>query len=324
MSRPLRIQYPGAWYHVMNRARRGQDLYPGRVHMDAFLDLLKETVDMFSLKVSSYCLMPTHYHLLVQTPDGNLSRCMRHLNGIYTQRFNALNKCDGTLFRGRYKSILVDADSYLLELVRYIHRNPLRAGIAKKPDQYVWSSHLGYLSDDQEWEWLHKEFVLGMLGKYRAVQIKKYRQFVEEQDAEQLLSFFEKTNLPSLLGSNKFVEWAKAKFFEGSIHKDVPQSKILAPDRPTIINAVCGFYKADEKDIVAVRRGVQNEPRDVAIYLLRTICGEPLMQIAQAFGMTQYSSVSCAVERIKKKRQNDSRFQKRLKEVIESVNKGQT
>jgi len=324
MSRPLRIQYPGAWYHVMNRARRGHDLYPDRAHMVAFLNLLKETADMFNLKVSSYCLMSTHYHLLVQTPDGNLSRCMRHLNGIYTQRFNVVNKCDGTLFRGRYKSILVDADSYLLELVRYIHRNPLRAGIAKKPDQYVWSSHLGYLSDDQEWEWLHKEFVLGMLGKYRAVRIKKYRQFVEKQDAEQLLSFFEKTNLPSLLGSNKFVEWAKAKFFEGSIHKDVPQSKILAPDRPTIINAVCGFYKADEKDIAAVRRGVQNEPRDVAIYLLRTICGEPLMRIGQAFGMTQYSSVSSAIERIKKKRQNDSRFQKRLKEVIESVNKGQT
>ena len=163
-----------------------------------------------------------------------------------------------------------------------------------------------------------------MLAKYKAVRIRKYRQLVEEQDAEPLLSFFEKTNLPSLLGSDKFVEWAKTHFFEGGIHKDVPQSKILAPDRSTIIKAVCGFYKVEEKDIAVVRRGVQNEPRDVAIYLLRTICGEPLMLIGQAFGMTQYSSVSSAVERIKKKRQNDSWFQQRLKEVIESVNKGQT
>ena len=324
MSRPLRIQYPGAWYHVMNRARRGQDLYPDRAHMAAFLDLLKETVDMFNLKVSSYCLMPTHYHLLVQTPDGNLSRCMRHLNGIYTQRLNVLNKCDDTLFRGRYKWILVDADSYLLELVRYIHRNPLRAGIIKDLNQYVWSSHCGYLSDDQDWEWLHKEFVLGMLAKNRTVQIKKYRQFVEKQDAEQLLSFLEKTNVPSLLGGNKFVEWAKSKFLEGNVQKDLPQSKILAPDGPIIINAVCGFYKAEEKDIIAVRRGIQNEPRDVAIYLLRTMCGKPLMQIGQEFGITQYSSVSSAVERIKKKRQNESRFKERLKKVIESVEKGQT
>ena len=206
----------------MNRARRGQDLYPGSEDMDAFLDLLKETVAMFNLKVSSYCLMPTH-HLLVQTPDGNLARCMRHLNGIYTQRYNVLNKCDGTLFRGRFKSILVDADTYLLELVLYIHSNPLRAGIVKKPDRYVWSSRLGYLSDDQDWEWLHKEFVLGMVAKNRTVQIKKYRQFVEKQDAEQLLSFFEKTNLPSLLGSDKFVEWAKTIFFKGRIHKDPSQ-----------------------------------------------------------------------------------------------------
>ena len=104
---------------------------------------------------------------------------------------------------------------------------------------------------------------------------------MEKQDAEQLLSFFEKTNLPSLLGGNKFVEWAKANFFKGRIQKDVPQSKMLAPDRRAIINAVCGFYKVHEKDIAAVRRGVKNEPRDVVIYLLRTICGKPLMRIGQ-------------------------------------------
>ncbi len=124
-------------------------------------------------------------------------------------RYNVLNKCDGTLFRGRYKAILVDVDSYLLELIRYIHRNPLRAGIVKKLDQYVWSSYRGYLSHDQNWEWLHKEFVLGMLTNHSAVRIKKYKQFVEKQDGEQSLSFFEKTNLPSMLGSRKFVEWVK-------------------------------------------------------------------------------------------------------------------
>ena len=96
------------------------------------------------------------------------------------------DKCDGTLFRGRYKSILVDADSYLLELVRYIHRNPLRAGLVNKLDAYAWSSHKGYLSDDQQWEWLHKDFVLKKLAEYRAVRTRKYRQFVEKQDTEQL------------------------------------------------------------------------------------------------------------------------------------------
>jgi len=209
----------------MNRARRGQDLFPVKEDMGTFLDLLKEAAAMFNLKVSAYCLMPTHYHLLVQTPDANLARCMRHLNGVYTQRYNVRHKCDGTLFRGRYKSILVDVDSYLLELVRYIHRNPLRAGLVGKIDQYTWSSHKGYLSADHQWDWLHKDFVLGMLAKYRAVQIKKYRQFVEKQDAEQLVSIFEKATLPSMLGGKKFAEWVKAKFFKGQIDKDIPQGR---------------------------------------------------------------------------------------------------
>lgn len=90
----------------------------------------------------------------MQTPDANLARCMQRLNGVYTQRYNVRNKCDGTLLRGRYKSIMVDAESYLLELVRYIHRNPVRAGLAGKVGQYAWSSHQGYLSQDEKWNWL--------------------------------------------------------------------------------------------------------------------------------------------------------------------------
>jgi putative transposase len=289
-----------------------------------FLDLLKETSVMFTLKTAAFCLMPTHYHVLVQTPDANLARCMRHINGIYTQRYNVRNRCDGTLFRGRYKSILVDADSYLLELVRYIHRNPLRAGLVRKMHQYARSSHIGYLSDAEEWEWLHKNFVLGMLAKYKAVQIRKYRQFVEKPDSDELVSVFEKANLPSMLGGKKFIDWVKELFFKGKIEKEVPQSKALAPDRSTVIKAVCDFYVAGEKELVAVRRGTENEPRDVAIYLLRTVCGEPLMRIGHEFGMTQNSSVSSAVDRIKRKRKNDSKFRKRLNALVELVKKGQS
>ncbi|MEA3223999.1 MAG: transposase, partial [Thermodesulfobacteriota bacterium] len=124
---------------------------------------LQKTADMFNVRVAAYCLMPTHYHLLVQTPDANLSRFMRHINGVYTQSYNARHKCDGTLFRGRYKSILVDADSYLLQLVRYIHRNPLRAGLVENLDQYTWSSHSGYISKAKKGDWLYKDFIFAML-----------------------------------------------------------------------------------------------------------------------------------------------------------------
>lgn len=136
MSRPLRILYPNAWYHVMNRGRRGELIFESKDDYDLFIEVMREAIALFALKVSAYCLMPNHYHLLVQTPDANLNRCMRHSNGVYTQRFNRAHGLDGILFRGRYKSILVSEDSYLLELVRYIHLNPVRAGIVKQVEEY--------------------------------------------------------------------------------------------------------------------------------------------------------------------------------------------
>jgi len=168
MSRPLRIQYPNAWYHVMNRGRRGEIVFvEGKDYLE-FINLLKEASDMWRVRIGAYCLMPNHYHLLIQTPDANLSRCMRHINGVYTQRFNRYHNCDGQLFRGRYKSILVDGDSYLLELLRYIHRNPLRMGVVKELGSYRWSSHKGFLSSSKKWSWLHKDYFLSMFSRDKA------------------------------------------------------------------------------------------------------------------------------------------------------------
>ncbi len=164
MSRSLRIEYADAWYHVMNRGRRDEDIFADNEDLETFLKLLREGAELWNVKIGAYCLMSNHYHLLVQTPQGNLSRFMRHLNGIYTQRYNRSHRSDGQLFRGRYKAILVEEDRYLLELIRYIHRNPLRAGMVDDIDQYLWSSHPGYLSAEKQWDWLHKEFILAMLG----------------------------------------------------------------------------------------------------------------------------------------------------------------
>ena len=158
MARPLRIEYANAWYHILNRGRRGELIFADTYDYIGFIDLLIDTSEQWNLSVAAYCLMPNHYHLLVQTPDANISRCMRHIDGVYTQRFNRRHECDGPLFRGRYKSILVEADSYLLTLIRYIHRNPLKAGLTDKLDHYQWSSHRGYLSKAEKWNWLHKKF----------------------------------------------------------------------------------------------------------------------------------------------------------------------
>ena len=287
MSRPLRIDYPNAWHHVMNRARRGTDLFVNKADYQQFIDLLQETAELFNINVAAYCLMPTHYHLMLQTPGANLSRCMRHLNGIYTQRYNVSHSCDGTLFRGRYKSILVDADNYVLQLVRYIHRNPLKAGLVKRLDQYVWSSHKGYLSKAKKWNWIYKHFVLDMLTTQINSQIQIYKQFMAQEQDENLLRVLDGKNPPSMLGSEKFISWIKDLFFKKKKDKEVTASKELTTDLDTIISEVSRYYKVRPSKLKAVRRGMENEPRDVAIYLIRSMRAEPLMRVGANLGLNQ-------------------------------------
>ena len=325
MSRPLRIEYPGAWHHVMNRGRRGENIFSGKKDYAIFIALLQEAVELWDVRVSAYCLMSNHYHILVQTPQGNLSRFMRHINGVYTQRYNRLHGYEGQLFRGRFKSILVEEDNYLLELVRYIHRNPLRAGMVETLDGYLWSSHHGYLSSSKGWDWIHKDFILAMFSKEKNKK-RAYLQFVALENSEELQGVFEKKKWPSMLGSKKFISWVKETFFEKKKHRQVPESVRLAPEREQIKREVCRFYGVNNKDLLTAQRGKSNEPRDVAIYLCRVLRNDTLIDLGQAFGMTGYSPAGSAVERVKKKLSKARNLQKRIERVKKSLlaPKGQT
>ena len=316
MSRPLRIEYPDAWYHVMNRARKGQESFAEAEDCHSFVDLLKDTAEIFNLRVAAYCLMENHYHLLVQTPDANLSRCMRHINGVFTQRYNARNGCDGTLFRGRYKSILVDADSYLLELVRYIHRNPVRARIAKNLEDYEWSSHRGYVSKAKKWDWLYKEYILNMLCGDNASKESVYREFVALEESEDLMHYFSKKNIPSILGSSDFIQLVKSRFMRKGKEKEVPQSSELCPEVMDIKQAICKYYRIEETHLLRSRRGIENEPRDLAMYMLRVIRAERLSNIGVEFNLGNYSSVSSAIDRIRRK-MTSWKFRKKYQEVLD-------
>lgn len=319
MSRPLRIEYPGAWYHIMNRGRRGENIFEGDEDHKIFFDLLKESAKLWNVRISAYCLMNNHYHILGQTPQGNLSRFMRHLNGVYTQRYNRLHGYDGQLFRGRFKSILVEEESYLLELVRYIHRNPLRAGIVNKIDDYAWSSHSGYLSWAKSWDWLHKDFILTMLTADTRKQKKAYREFIGQKDSKELLDLFERKKLPPLLGSEKFISWVRKTFFKKKKDRQIPESTQLAPDLQDIKKEVCLAYGVAEKDLLTAQRGRNNEPRAVAIYLGRVLRNDTLKELGLAFGMTGYSPAGSAVERIKKKLLLDKKLQKKINRIEKSL-----
>ena len=178
MSSPLRIEYSNAFYHVMNRGAGRQKIYLIDDDYDMFLEAVKESARFFNVRILSYCLMPNHYHLLIQTPKANLSRAMRHLNGVYTQRFNRYHKKDGPLFRGRYKAILIQADEYLTHLIRYIHLNPIQANPTGDLSAFPWTSHKQYLKGEDLAPWLHVRLGLAFFSNPLKQALKNYREFI--------------------------------------------------------------------------------------------------------------------------------------------------
>ena len=324
MARPLRIEYPDAWYHVMNRGRRAEHIFLEETDYNSVVELLMESLELWNFRIAAYCLMPNHYHLVVQTPDANLSRCMRHINGIYTQRFNRSHRCDGQLFRGRYKSIVVDADNYLLQLVRYIHRNPIRSAIVERMDSYKWSSHREYLSRGKKWDWLHKGFVLSMLSKDTKQQQRLYKEFMAEEDSEEISQVFEQNKLPSILGRDEFIDGLRDRFFERKTHKEVPESRVLAPEREKIKQVICRIYGVRVEDLLKSKRGTFNEPRSIAIYLTRQLRGENLAEICREYGLSKYSSASSVIERVGTKMSTDRQLRKRVAKIRQVLTKSQT
>jgi REP element-mobilizing transposase RayT len=325
MARPLRIEYANAWYHILNRGRRSERIFADRFDYIGFTDLLIDTSEQWNLRVGAYCLMPNHYHLLVQTPDANISRCMRHIDGVYTQRFNRRHECDGSLFRGRYKSILIEADSYLLTLIRYIHRNPLKAGLTEKLQHYPWSSHRGYLSRAEKWNWLHKDFVLSMLSNNKAEQVRNFRQFIsaEDDEVDEISKVLERKKWPSILGTASFIDKVKILFFSEKTNDEIPQSGELAPTPAQIKTAVCRHYRINKDELMVSKRGVFNESRNVAIYLTRRLRGDSLKEIGEQFRINKYSSVSSVIERLKTRIAEDRKLRKRIESIVLTLSKSQ-
>jgi len=204
MSRPLRIEYPDAYYHVMNRGLAYQKIFTDRVDRELFLNLLGECHQMWGIEVFAYCLMGNHYHVLLQTPQANLSRIMRHLDGLYTQRYNRRHHRDGPLFRGRYKAIVVDEEPYLLSVVRYIHRNPIEAGVVRGLDRYPWSSYRMYMGKEKRPQWLDVKQVLGRFPKKG--RLKAFQEYMRTEVEDRLRRFYSSRKWVPVLGGESFVE----------------------------------------------------------------------------------------------------------------------
>jgi len=323
MSRPLRIEFPGAWYHVMNRGRRRENIFVQPDDYAAFLKIVRESADRWNVNVAAYCFLPNHYHLLLQTPEGNLARCMRHINGVYTQCFNRTHLQDGQLFRGRYKAVLVEADSHLLEVLRYIHRNPLNAGLIGQLDDYPWSSHTGYLSSSKQWDWLERETLLTMLTAKKSRRKLAYLDFVAQNEPEEITAFYAMKKLAYLLGGEAFKDWVRNRFIDLDLQREVPEAKRLAKSPQEIIAHVCAYFDLEEARLQQSRRGVENLPRDIAIYLARNTSRMTLGEIGAAFGITNYSTVSSAAERIKGRMVKDTCLRREVEKLKKLLDKSQ-
>jgi len=323
MARPLRIEYPDAWYHVMNRGRRGEDIFSDDQDYITFTDLLRETSEIWNVRIAAYCLIPNHYHMLIQTPDANISRSMRHLNGVYTQRYNRRHRCDGQLFRGRYKSILIDTDSYLLQAVRYIHRNPLRAGLVESLDAYNWSSHRGYLSIAKRWDWLHKNYILSLLSKNRKNWLRYYRKWVSVEKDDEVSQKVSGVKWPVCLGPQSFIDRIKEKYGSGKINKEIPSSRELLPDKKRIIDEVCRFYGVNDTDMIKKRRGRRNEARNAAIYLTRKLRLDTFKEICEQYGIDNDRTVRSVFVRMRKTLTEDKDLARKMEELQDLIIKSQ-
>jgi len=323
MPRPQRIEYENAFYHVMNRGRGRQAIFHDERYYQAFLRTLEEARQRFTCIIHAYCLMGNHYHLLVETPLANLGRVMRHINGVYTQRHNRIRKTDGSLFRGRYKAILVDRDAYLLQLTRYIHRNPIeiKRPLVSELVQYPWSSYPAYINKANPPGWLERETTYTLLGSKQ--RYKGYASYVSQGTDEETAQIYTKGNLASVMGDKDFKSWVYDELLPELEVKE--KGRILYPNISIkdIATIIAKSYGTTEKEIRKVIRGPQKgkEARKLAMYFSQEIAGARLSEIADYFNLTHTGSVSFITHQIRKKKGEDAGMSRKIEKLTRDIMK---
>ncbi len=228
MSRPLRIEFPDALYHVTVRGDRREDIFEDDQDRQQFLLVLGQVVVRFNWLCLAWCLMDNHYHLLIQTPDANLSKGMRQLNGVYTQFSNRRHQRAGHLFQGRFKAILVDSDAYLLELLRYVVLNPVRAGMVNNAADWVWSSYRQSVGLEPAASWLSVAALLSQFAEQRELAQQRYARFVAEGIG--IASPWENLKSQIFLGDEQFIVRMHAQHQSAKEDVQIPlQQRRLPP-----------------------------------------------------------------------------------------------
>ncbi len=277
MSRPVRIEFPGAVYHVTSKGRDANDVFKSKEDRGVFLNVLDNVVDRFGWLVHSYVLMDEHYHLVVEVPDANLSKGMRQLNGVYTQHVNRRHDTEGPVFHGRFKSVVLEKKNYLLPVCRHVVTNPQRKDATESFAAYKWSSYRALAGQVRVPGFLHAEAVLSHFGKREKEAQRKYREYIKQGVNEK--SPLDDRQNQVLLGSPRFLNEMQPILQGERLSKRGPK----AVRRRRSLNAL--FKKVDEKSRLERNELIKRAHLDY---------GYTLMEIGSHLGL-HYTTVSKVV-----------------------------
>ncbi|HDP69852.1 MAG TPA: addiction module toxin RelE [Actinobacteria bacterium] len=291
MTRPLRIEFEGALYHITSRGNAKEAIFFTEKDFADFLEVLVQVVKRYNWLLHAYCLMNNHYHLLVETPEGNLSRGMRQLNGVYTQRFNRRHKRVGHLFQGRYKAFLIEKESYLLELSRYIVLNPVRAKLVKNPGEWRQSSYRATAGIEKPNCSFTPDWIIAQFGNQKGKAFEKYQRFVQEGLGKE--SPLSKVQGQLFLGRNNFIEQLKPLLANKEKVMEIPRSQRHAT-RPTLDQLL-----SKAKTIRMV-----SPVKDKALCEAHILYEYTLQELADYLGV-HYATISRAVKRAAEKEKYD-------------------
>ena len=262
MARPLRLQFPGAVYHITSRGNARSAIYHTDTDNFTFLTLLGEVCERYNWSCHAYCLMTNHYHLVLETVEANLASGMRRLNGVYTQSFNRQHRRVGHVFQGRYKAILVDKDAYLLEVVRYVLLNPVRAHMTKTAGQYRWSSYRAMIGKIDAPEWLAKDWVLSQFAKREKIAQTKFIQFIRDGKNQPIL--WENLRGQIYLGDEHFVERLASRIDQDKDLTEVPRRQRRG--KKLALRTYRADYETRDEAIIAAFQSSQYTQKEIADY----------------------------------------------------------
>ena len=314
MARQLRIEYEGAIYHITARGNERKKIFFAERDYQKFKEYLVVVQERFGCVLHAYVLMGNHYHLILETKEKNLSRAMHYLNSSYTTYVNVKRKRNGHLLQGRFKSIIVDKDKYLLELSRYVHLNPVRAGMAKRPEEYRHSSYKAYI-DRRQIDCVKTEMILGMVSSTAGDGYQKYREFIESGIGVELENPLEKVYGGLILGGERFIRQTLDRLEEIEDEEIAHRKKLQTRVSQKAIFAVVAehFGRSGENFLG------DGNARKVAIYLLKYHAGMTSQEVSQALGGMSCAAIAKTYQRLRKQLVSNGELKQEIEGLLKRL-----